>query len=168
MNARRFLCLIPLAGLLGLLAACSTNRTPVPTLTPRQATIIVTFDMGGGRSGFTASIYAQDVYSGKTVSHPYSNGSHGGVVLPSEPISFTVDAPGTYIFYGNLINAPESYHYGSTGCPPATNCASTALLAIQVVPGQTYAVTISDRSAPVPTPHAPVTVPWRLAPTPTP
>jgi hypothetical protein len=136
------------------------TATAIPNPTPEQATITVIFDLGGGRTGFAASIYAQEVFSGKTFSHPYSAGSHGGVVLPSQPITFSVDAPGTYVFYGNLVNAPESYHYGATGCKSATNCASSDLLAVDVVPGGTYQVTISDRAAPVPTPYAPVTVPW--------
>ena len=91
---------------------------------------------------------------------------HGQVVLPtSAPLVFTLDAPGTYIFYANFINAPEDYHFGATGCPPAPECVPTTLKAIDVVPGQAYQVYFSDRSgerhAPVPTPHAPVTVPWQ-------
>ena len=138
------------------LAGCSL----LPASTSQTATVRVIFDIGGGGTGFAASVYAQEVESGHTYSLPYTAGSHGGVVLPSSPITFTLEAPGTYVFYANLVNAPESYHYGATGCQPASNCSSSALKALDVLPGVVYQVTISDRSAPVPTPHAPVTVPW--------
>lgn len=141
-----------------LLSACSSRATP----TPQLATITATFDMGGGGAGFAATIYAQEVTSGKTFHSFYPAGSHGGVVLPtSPPISFSVEAPGTYIFYATLINDPESYHFGATGCKVASDCPSSELLAIDVIPGGTYPVYIGDRSARIPTPNEPVTVPWR-------
>ena len=153
---------IGLAALMGM-TGCSQSAklTAAPTHNPQQALVWVTFDLGGGRTGFAATIYAQEVESGKTFSHPYAAGSHGGVVLPSQPTLMTVDAPGVYVFYGALVNAPESYHYGATGCPPGTRCLSSDLLALEVAPGGTYQVTISDRAAQLPTPHAPVRVPWR-------
>jgi hypothetical protein len=130
--------------------------------TARQATVLVNFDLGSGGSGFSATLYAQEVTSGKTFKGFYAAGSHGLVVLPtSAPVAIQVDAPGTYVFYATLIEAPDDYHYGDTGCPPASNCPSTDLVAIDVVPGQTYKVTISDRSPRLPTPGAPVSVPWR-------
>jgi len=129
---------------------------------PRQATVLVNFDLGTGGSGFSATLYAQEVTSGKTFKGFYAAGSHGLVVLPtSAPVAIQVDAPGTYVFYATLIEAPDDYHYGDTGCPPATNCPSSDLVAIDVIPGKTYLVTISDRSPLLPTPGVPVQVPWR-------
>lgn len=127
----------------------------------KQAQVIVTFDMGGGKAGFAATIYAQEVTSGKTFKGFYSAGSHGLVVLPSEPISITVDAPGTYVFYATLINNPDDYHYGATGCQAGKDCSSSELQALDVKPGEGYQITIADRSALLPTPGAPVEVPWK-------
>lgn len=145
-----------------VLTGCAKKPTPAS----QTATIIVTFDLGGGGSGKSATIYVQEVTSGKSYSEPYSSSGHGGVVLPtSAPLVFTVDAPGTYIAYANFVNAPEDYHFGATGCGPAPECTTTVLKAIDVSPGGTYQFYISDRSgerhAPVPTPHEPVTVPWQ-------
>ena len=142
-------------GLIGVLTSLIWLR-PIPN----QALVTVTFDMGGGKAGFAATVYAQEVTSGATFKGFYSAGSHGLVVLPSEPISITVDAPGSYVFYATLINAPDDYHYGATGCPPGTDCGSAALQALEVQPGGEYRVTIADRSAILPTPNAPVNVPW--------
>src|SRR3990172_1828730 len=98
--------------LLLVLTACSGFPPP----TPAQATITATFDMGGGGAGFAATIFAQEVSTGKTFHVFYPAGSHGGVVLPtSPPVSFSVEAPGTYVFYAVLINE-DSYHFGATGC----------------------------------------------------
>jgi hypothetical protein len=146
--------------LLLLLSGCA-RATP----TPEPATVTVAFDLAGGGSGFSLTVYAQEVTSGESVSLPYSSSSHGGVVLPtSAPLVFSLDAPGAYIFYANLVNAPEDYHYGFTGCPPGPECESTIYKAIDVLPGEEYQVYFSsrpgERHAPVPTPHAPVTVPW--------
>ena len=47
---------------MAMLGACSGRATP----TPGMATITATFDMGGGGAGFAATIYAQEVNSGKT------------------------------------------------------------------------------------------------------
>lgn len=146
-----------------LVVGCGGALWPTPT--PQPATVTVNVDLAGGGSGFSLTVRVQEVHSGKTYSQAYTSSSHGMVVLPtSAPLVFMVDAPGTYIFYANMLNAPDEYHFGATGCPPGPECASTTLRAIDVVPGGTYFVTISDRSgerhAPVPTPHAPVTVPW--------
>ncbi|HYL80896.1 MAG TPA: hypothetical protein VEU07_08785 [Candidatus Acidoferrum sp.] len=141
-----------------MLAAAGCSASPPPT--PQPAMVTVTLDLGGGGTGFAAVIYAQEVHSGKTTSHSYAAGSHGGVILPSKPITFPVDAPGTYVIYGFLVNAPESYHFGATGCKPAEHCPATGLQAVDVVPGGTYPVYIADFAAPIPRPHAPVTVPW--------
>jgi hypothetical protein len=141
-----------------LIAVCLSGCTPEP----QKATVLVNFDLGAGGSGFSATLYAQEVTSGKTFKSFYATGSHGLVVLPtSAPVAIQVDAPGTYVFYATLIEAPDDYHYGDTGCPPASDCPSASLVALDVVPGNTYRVTISDRSPLLPTPGAPVTVPWR-------
>jgi hypothetical protein len=122
----------------------------------------VTFDMGGGGSGFAASLFAQEVTTGKTFKGFYPAGSHGLVVMPtSAPIVITVEAPGTYVFYATLIEAPDDYQFGATGCAAATECTSSELQALDVLPGGVYQVTIADRSAAIPTPGVPVTVPWR-------
>lgn len=159
MKARLSIAFAALAAI--LVGGCA----PVPTPTP-SATIIVTFDLALGGSGFSESIYLQDVNSGKTYTGLYSSGAHGGVILPtSAPVVFQVDAPGTYIVYANMINAPEDYHFGMVGCPAGDACTAGSLHAIDVVPGGTYQVYLSDRPgerhAPVPTPHAPVSVPWQ-------
>ncbi len=136
------------------LAACAPK--------PRTATVLVNFDLGAGGSGFAATLYAQEVSSGKTFKSFYATGSHGLVVLPtSAPVAIMVDAPGTYVFYATLVEAPDDYHYGDTGCPPASDCPLSSLAALDVLPGNTYRVTISDRSPLLPTPGAPVQVPWR-------
>jgi hypothetical protein len=147
-------------GLALLLTAC----LPAPTPEPAQVTVI--FDLGGGGSGFSASLYAQEVSSGLTFSKPYSSSSHGMVVLPtSAPLVFNLPAPGVYIFYANLVNAPEDYHYGYTGCPAEVDdCQDELLKALEVQPGGVYEVYIGnrygERHAPVATPHAPVNVPY--------
>lgn len=140
-----------------VLSGCAAQPSP----TPQPATVFVRLDLGGGGSGFAATLYAQEVATGKTVHQFQSAGSHGLVVLPtSEPIKFELDAPGTYVFYATLINNPDDYHYGSTGCIALQNCTSSDLLALEVAPGGVYNVTITDQGALLPTPGAPVTVPW--------
>jgi hypothetical protein len=137
-----------------ILAACAPK--------PHTATVLVNFDLGAGGSGFAATLYAQEVSSGKTFKSFYATGSHGLVVLPtSAPVAIMVDAPGTYVFYATLVEAPDDYHYGDSGCPPAADCPLSSLVALDVVPGNTYRVTISDRTPLLPTPGAPVQVPWR-------
>jgi hypothetical protein len=122
---------------------------------------MVSFDMGGGGAGFAATLYAQEVGSGKTFKGFYPAGSHGGVVRPtSPPVSVIVDAPGTYVFYARLIEAPDDYHFGATGCQAGTDCDSAVLKALDVQPGETYAVVIADRKALLPQVDQPVTVPW--------
>ena len=140
-----------------LLSACSS----VPaTPTVGSATITATVDMGGGGAGFASIIYAQEVHTGKTFHIVMPAGSHGLVVLPtSPPLSFSVEAPGTYVFYAVLINE-DSYHYGATGCKAAMDCSSNELVALDVLPGETYEVYIGDSSAAVPPTGVPVMVPW--------
>jgi hypothetical protein len=134
------------------LCACAAQKT---------ADIYANLDLGSGGSGFAAIMYAQEVTSGVTFRGHYASGSHGLVVLPtSEPVHITVDAPGTYVFYAVLVEAPDDYHYGATGCQIGADCSSSPLIALDVAPGQSYHVTISDRHAILPTPGAPVSVPW--------
>jgi hypothetical protein len=130
---------------------------------PKTATVYAILDLGGGGSGFAATLYAQEVTSGKTVHEFQSAGSHGLVVLPtSEPVAITVEAPGTYVFYARLINEPDSYHFGATGCMAGQDCADSELLAIEVDPGEDYQVVIADRKAILPEEGEPVTVPWKV------
>lgn len=130
---------------------------------PKTATVYAVLDLGGGGSGFAATLYAQEVTTGRTVHVFQSAGSHGLVVLPtSAPIAMTVEAPGTYVFYAKLINDPDSYHFGATGCPAGKDCTSSDLLAIEVLPGKVYNVVIADRKALLPDQGQPVTVPWKL------
>jgi hypothetical protein len=134
----------------------------MPGCAARTATVFIRLDLGNGGSGFAATLYAQEVTTGKTVHQFQSAGSHGLVVLPtSEPIKFELEAPGTYVFYATLINNPDDYHFGSTGCEALQNCSNSQLLAVDVTPGEVYNVTITDQHALLPTPGAPVTVPWR-------
>jgi hypothetical protein len=155
----------PLARLRVVLLALVLSACARAIPTPQPASVTVQFDLAGGGSGFSLVIYAQDVDSGESISQTYSSSSHGQVVLPtSAPLVFSLPAPATYIFYANMLNAPDEYHFGATGCPPGPDCASTVYQALDVSPGDEYTVYFSDRSgerhAPVPTPHAPVTVPW--------
>jgi len=154
--------LIPLLILAPYLAACGAV-TAVPTATPTahlQATIVAAVDLGAGGAGFTAVVYAQEVHSGSTFHTIMPAGSHGLVVLPtSPPVSFMVDAPGTYVFYAVLINE-DSYHFGSTACRAATECDTHDLIAREVLPNETYEVYIGDASALIPPTAVPVTVPW--------
>ncbi len=149
-----------LARLAGALVLFSAACSAVPTKAPGLATITAALDMGAGGAGFAATIYAQEVHTGKTFHTFMSAGSHGLVVLPtSPPVSFTVEAPGTYIFYAVLINE-DSYHFGATGCKALTKCDSNQLVALDVVPGGSYQVYIGDQSAKIPPTGVPVEVPW--------
>jgi len=138
------------------LAACRA-----PATTPQPAVVFVRLDLGGGGSGFAATLYAQEVNTGVTVHQFQSAGSHGQVVLPtSEPLKFELP-PGLYVFYATLINNPDDYHYGATGCAAGQDCPISDLLALEVVSGGVYRLAITERHALLPTPGAPVVVPWR-------
>ncbi len=144
-----------LTALVGLMA-CTTMPTPPPG----QATITAALDMGAGGPSFAATVYAQEVHTGKTFHALMSAGGHGLVVLPtSPPVSFSVEAPGTYVFYAVLINE-DSYHFGATECKPLSDCHSNGLVALDVVPGGSYKVYIGDQSALIPPTGVPVEVPW--------
>ena len=141
----------------GLLAGCSL----LPTAKPQQATVYFNFDLGLGGAGKSANLYAQEVTTGKTYEGLYASSGHGAVLRPtSAPVPIKVNAPGTYVFYAALVEDPMDYHYGDTGCKAGTDCPPLKLLAIDVKPGGVYHVTITDLSAVLPTPDAPVNVPW--------
>jgi hypothetical protein len=136
---------------LGTLLRPATEQPPRAT-TPQPATLTVTFDLANGTTGFAATIFAQEVASGKTVTALYP--------AYSPPITMTVNAPGTYVFYAHLLEAPDDYRYGATGCQAGSRCEDSSLLAIDVQRGGKYEVYIADRSAILPTPREPVKVPW--------
>jgi hypothetical protein len=140
------------------------THVPSPTVMGYPANIVVALNMGGGGAGFSANIYAQEVYTGQTFTTFMSAGMHTASHLPtSAPVHLSIQAPGTYIFYARLSNAPTEYHYGSTECRVPTDCVGSPLLAVDVMPGETYYVYIADRKALLPGNDErgmPVTVPW--------
>lgn len=132
---------------------------PTATLLPQEqrAEVVLGLDMGSGGAGFSATLYAQEVASGETFHTFLSAGMHGASTLPtSAPVLLYVRAPGTYVFFARLTNAPDEYHYGATVCRES-NC---ALRALKVETGHTYHVTIDDSAAVLPEINAPVKVPW--------
>lgn len=134
---------------------------PTPTLTGDLAEILIGLDMGGGGAGFAATIYAQEVETGKTFKIFLPAGMHGQAVLPtSPPLLMSVQAPGTYVFYARLINAPDDYFYGYTRCRVGEDCPDHALLAVTVIPNRRYQIMIADKGVILPEIDQPVTVPW--------
>ena len=140
------------------------THVPSPTVIGVPANIVVALNMGSGGAGFSANIYAQEVYTGQTFTTFMSAGMHTAPLLPtSAPVSLSIQAPGTYIFYARLSNAPTEYHYGSTECRNPTECVGSPLIAVDVLPGETYNIYIADRKALLPDNDKrglPVTVPW--------
>ena len=140
------------------------TQVPTPTVVGEPAHIVVALNMGSGGAGFSANIYAQEVYTGQTFTTFMSAGMHTAPLLPtSAPVSLAIQAPGTYIFYARLSNAPTEYHYGSTECRIPTECVGSPLIAVDVLPGETYNIYIADRKALLPDNDKrglPVTVPW--------
>jgi hypothetical protein len=140
------------------------THVPSPTVIGTPANIVVALNMGSGGAGFSANIYAQEVYTGQTFTTFMSAGMHTAPLLPtSAPVSLAIQAPGTYIFYARLSNAPTEYHYGSTECRNPTECVGSPLIAVDVLPGETYNIYIADRKALLPDNDKrglPVTVPW--------
>ena len=140
------------------------THVPSPTVVGVPANIVVALNMGSGGAGFSANIYAQEVYTGQTFTTFMSAGMHTAPLLPtSAPVSLAIQAPGTYIFYARLSNAPTEYHYGSTECRNPTECIGSPLIAVDVLPGETYNIYIADRKALLPDNDKrglPVTVPW--------
>ena len=140
------------------------THVPSPTVIGTPATIVVALNMGSGGAGFSANIYAQEVYTGQTFTTFMSAGMHTAPLLPtSAPVNLSIQAPGTYIFYARLSNAPTEYHYGSTECRDPMECIGSPLIAVDVLPGETYNIYIADRKALLPDNDKrglPVTVPW--------
>jgi hypothetical protein len=139
--------------LLGFALACG----------PKAAKVTVKFDIVGGDNAFSATVYAQEVATGKTQSFVYH---------PHTPyITAELAEPGKYVFYARLVEAPDDYHYGYTGTQPVAyghgtrggtqDPAKASLIAVPVRTGGAYKVYINDYRAILPEPGKPVTVPWR-------
>ena len=149
MNNRMMLAVLLLC-VAGLVAACRPVTAPVP------ATLDVTFAIANGTTGFAATIYAQEVDSGATTTKLYA--------AFADPITMTVAAPGTYVVYAWLVEAPDEYHYGMAACADgAASCERRVLTAIGVAPGGRYAVLVDDRTPLLPERDLPVTVPWQAS-----
>lgn len=148
----------------------TATLVPVITLAPTStfegtpATVNIALNMGAGGAGFSATLYAQEVYTGRTIGIFMSAGTHTAPLLPtSPPLDMAIPAPGTYVFYARLTNAPTEYHYGATECQVPTECVGSPLVALDVLPGERYTVLIADRKALLPGNNErglPVTVPW--------
>jgi hypothetical protein len=140
------------------------THVPSPTVAGEPANIVVALNMGSGGAGFSANIYAQEVFTGQTFTTFMSAGMHTAPLLPtSAPVRLSIQAPGTYVFYARLSNAPTEYHYGFTECRVPTDCVGSPLIAVDVLPGETYNIYIADRKALLPDNDKrglPVTVPW--------
>jgi len=140
------------------------TQVPSPTFEGTPAIVNIALNMGAGGAGFSATLYAQEVYTGRTIGIFMSAGTHTAPLLPtSPPLDMAVPAPGTYVFYARLTNAPTEYHYGATECQVPTECVGSPLIALDVLPGERYTVLIADRQALLPGNDErglPVTVPW--------
>ena len=140
------------------------TQVPSPTYEGPPAYVTIALDLGSGGAGFSANLYAQEVYTGRTVGIFMSAGMHTAPYLPtSAPVELAVPAPGTYVFYARLSNDPMDYHYGFTECEIPTDCVGSPLLAMDVLHGERYSVRITDRKALLPEINErglPVTVPW--------
>jgi hypothetical protein len=130
---------------------------------PKAAQVVVKFDIVGGDNAFAATVYAQDVRTGRTALFPYG---------PHTPyITVDLNTPGQYVFYARLVEAPDDYHYGFTGYQPVAyghmtrggtqDPATASLIALDVKPGETYRAYINDYRATLPVSGQPVSVPWR-------
>jgi len=157
------------------LAACQPTRATeippatsmFPTATPlaetQRATLVIGLDMGSGGAGFSATLYAQEVTLGESFHTFLSAGMHGASTLPtSAPVILFVRAPGTYVFFARLTNAPDEYHYGATICEAGGN--PCVLRALKVEAGKMYHITIDDSAALLPELGKPVTTPWKVIP----
>lgn len=140
------------------------TQVPSPTFETESAIVNIALNMGAGGAGFSANLYAQEVYTGRTITIFMSAGMHTAPLLPtSPPLDMAIPAPGTYIFYARLSNAPTEYHYGYTECSIPTDCVGSPLIALDVLPGERYTILIADRKALLPDNDKrglPVTVPW--------
>ena len=139
---------------------------PTSTFEGTPAIVNIALNMGAGGAGFSANLYAQEVFTGRTVTIVMSAGMHSAPLLPtSPPLDMAVPAPGTYVFYARLSNAPTEYHYGYTECSIPTDCVGSPLIALNVEPGERYTILIADRKAILPDNDKrglPVTVPYVL------
>jgi hypothetical protein len=139
---------------------------PTSTFEGTPAIVNIALNMGAGGAGFSANLYAQEVNTGRTVTIFMSAGMHTAPLLPtSPPLDMAVPAPGTYVFYARLSNAPTEYHYGYTECSIPTDCVGSPLIALNVEPGERYTILIADRKAILPDNDKrglPVTVPYVL------
>ncbi len=142
------------------------TQVPSPTFEGIPAIVNIALNMGAGGAGFSANLYAQEVYTGRTITIFMSAGMHTAPLLPtSPPLDMTIPAPGTYVFYARLSNAPTEYHYGYTECFIPTDCVGSPLIALNVKPGERYTILIADRKAILPDNDKrglPVTVPYVL------
>lgn len=140
------------------------TQVPSPTFETEAAIVNIALNMGAGGAGFSANLYAQEVYTGRTITIFMSAGMHTAPLLPtSPPLDMAVPAPGTYVFYARLSNAPTEYHYGYTECTVPTDCVGSPLIALDVLPGERYTILIADRKALLPDNDKrglPVTVPF--------
>lgn len=140
------------------------TQVPSPTFEGLPAVVNIALNMGSGGAGFSANLYAQEIYTGRTITIFMSAGMHTAPYLPtSPPLDMLIPAPGTYVFYARLSNAPTEYHYGYTECTIPTDCVGSPLIALDVLPGKSYSVYIADRKAILPDNDKrglPVTVPW--------
>ncbi len=155
-----------------VIPATNTPIPPTSTVTPYQtatlkaplATIVINLDLGNGGAGFSANMYAQEISTGKTFGVFLSAGMHGAAALPTAaPMILLVEAPGTYVFYARLSNAPTDYFYGYTDCVFFNDCDQERhkLKAVDVFPGMTYRIILDgDRKVILPERDVPVTVPW--------
>ncbi len=138
-----------------LLAGCANSK---------MAKVTVKFDIVGGDNSFQATVYAQEVATGQTLLFPYG---------PHTPfITVDLPAPGRYVFYARLVEAPDDYHYGYTSEAPIAYGHGTrggtqdptkaSLIAVDTRPGGRYKAYINDYRAILHTRGQPVTVSWRL------
>jgi hypothetical protein len=148
------------------------TQVPSPTFEGETATVNIALDLGSGGAGFSANLYAQEVYTGRTITIFMSAGTHTSPLLPtSPPLDMVIPAPGTYVFYARLSNAPTEYFYGYTECTKPTLCVGSPLIALDILPNERYSVYIADRKALLPDNDKrglPVTVPWVKLPEPKP
>ena len=128
---------------------------------PKTAKVHIKFVIYDNDNTFAATVYAQEVNTGRTVKYAYG---------PHTPyMNVDLQPAGTYVFYARLVEAPDDYHYGFTGYRASayghmtrggTRDANVNLIGLDVKPGGTYQVYISDHWAELPEPGKPVTVPW--------
>ncbi len=139
-----------------ILAISLAGLAPSPVrahgyVAPANVTIAV--DTGGGDPGFQTIVYVQNVTTGATASY--------AIAPHSKPFIAYIAEPGTYVFYGRLVEAMDDYFFGSTGAKSRSTPVLRPLLALDIELGKEYQVLINDRSVKLPEKGKPVTVPWR-------